>query len=120
MCHSSWRERLKKCVSPVSRGQAQRLRVHVRERQNLARAPVLHHARDKAALVEAHLVEIRLGAHGSHAASVGSRAALLDPQPVQHALVAAPVPADPHPKLEVDMEAQLALDRLGGPRFRSP
>ena len=31
---------------------AQRVGVHVRERQHLARAPILHHARNEAALVK--------------------------------------------------------------------
>ena len=49
------RERLKKCISPVSRVSAQRLGVHVGERQHLAAAPVLHDARDQPALVECDL-----------------------------------------------------------------
>ena len=52
LCHSSSRERLQRCSSPVSRVRAQRLGVHVGERQHLARAPVLDDARDEAALVE--------------------------------------------------------------------
>ena len=55
LCQSSWRVRLKKWVSPVSRVSAQRLGVHVGEGEHLAGAPVLHDARDEPALVEGHL-----------------------------------------------------------------
>ena len=52
LCHSSWRERLKKWISPVSRVRAQRLGVHVRQRQDLAGAPVLDDARNQPPLIE--------------------------------------------------------------------
>ena len=51
LCHSSSRERLKRCSSPVSRRALERLGVHVGERQHLAGAPVLDDARHEAALV---------------------------------------------------------------------
>ena len=65
----------------------QRLVVHVRERQNLAGRPVLHHAGHEPALVEPHrFAEVR--AHLQEF-TVGPLA-LLDPDAVQQALVAAP------------------------------
>ena len=51
LCHCSSRERLHRCSSPRRARALQRQLVHVRERQHLAGAPVLHDAWHEAALV---------------------------------------------------------------------